>query len=256
MPLVEVIRGERTSEQTVATTVNLAESIGKNPVVVNDCPGFLVNRILFPYLNAFVALIRDGADFQSVDKVMERFGWPMGPGYLIDVIGIDTVYHANEVLAKGYPDRMKHDYPSALEVLNEHDRLGQKTGSGFYKYKTDEKGKPRKFVDEEIYELIKPIQSDSSEFNDEEIIQRMMVPMCLEAARCIEDRIVESPATVDMGLIWGLGFPPFRGGPLRYIDSIGAEAFCTIADRYAHLGKAYHATEGLRENASRGKTFF
>ncbi|HSF91039.1 MAG TPA: 3-hydroxyacyl-CoA dehydrogenase NAD-binding domain-containing protein, partial [Paracoccaceae bacterium] len=110
MPLVEVIRGNKTDDATVATTVEFARTMGKNPIVVNDCPGFLVNRILFPYLNAFNALVRDGADFRRIDKVMEAFGWPMGPAYLLDVVGIDTACHASSVLAAGYPDRMKVDY--------------------------------------------------------------------------------------------------------------------------------------------------
>merc|ERR1712100_291853 len=110
MPLVEIIRGEKTSEETIATTVAYATKMGKTPIVVNDCPGFLVNRVLFPYFAGFQGLLLDGADFLKIDKTMERFGWPMGPAYLMDVVGMDTAYHAKEVMAEGYPDRMSDNF--------------------------------------------------------------------------------------------------------------------------------------------------
>jgi len=256
MPLVEVIRGEKTSEQTVATTVALARAMSKSPVVVNNCPGFLVNRILFPYFNGFEMLLRDGADFRRIDEVMERFGWPMGPAYLMDVVGIDTGVHAAEVLAEGYPDRMKLDFKTASTLMYENGRLGQKSGSGYYRYEKDKKGKLKKQVDDPALEIVGQVARERREFSDEEIEQRMMVPMCLEAVRCFEENIVSSAVAVDMGLIWGIGFPPFRGGALRYIDNIGAARFCEIADRYADLGPAYHLTEGLREMAKTDESFF
>jgi 3-hydroxyacyl-CoA dehydrogenase/enoyl-CoA hydratase/3-hydroxybutyryl-CoA epimerase/enoyl-CoA isomerase len=127
MPLVEIIRGEKTSDEAIARTVAYANRMGKKAVVVNNCPGFLVNRVLFPYFDGFSKLVRDGADFQAVDKVMERWGWPMGPAYLSDVVGIDTGVHAAGVMAEGFPDRMKMDFKTATEVMFENDRLGQKT---------------------------------------------------------------------------------------------------------------------------------
>ena len=256
MPLVEVIRGEKTSEKAIATTVAYAKAMGKNPIVVNDCPGFLVNRILFPYFGGFIGLVRDGADFQQVDKVMERFGWPMGPAYLLDVVGMDTAKHAGEVMAEGFPERMKHEGTTAIDVMFDNKRFGQKNNLGFYRYELDRKGKQKKLVDEETYSLIKPVVQAQKEFSDEEIIERMMVPLCLETVRCLEDGIVETPAEADMGLVYGIGFPPFRGGALRYIDSIGVAEFCKIADKYADLGALYQPTEGLREMAKAGKKFF
>lgn len=255
MPLVEVIRGEKTSDKAVATTVAYALAMGKSPIVVNDCPGFLVNRILFPYFGGFAKLVRDGADFQKVDKVMEKFGWPMGPAYLLDVVGMDTAKHANEVMAEGFPDRMKDENKSAIDVMFEKERYGQKSDVGFYKYELDKKGKQQKVVDEESYKLLKPVVQDNKEFSDEEIIERMMVPLCLETVRCLEDNIVGTAAEADMGLIYGIGFPPFRGGALRYIDDIGVEEFCRIADKYKDLGPLYHPTDGLRKMAKSGKKF-
>jgi len=256
MPLVEVIRGEKTSDRAIATTVAYAKAMGKTPIVVNDCPGFLVNRVLFPYFGGFSGLVRDGADFQKVDKVMEKFGWPMGPAYLLDVVGMDTAKHANDVMAEGFPERMKADFKSAVEVMFENNRYGQKNDKGFYQYELDRKGKQKKVVDEETYKLLEPVVSGSKDFDDEEIIARMMIPLCLETVRCLEDNIVESPADADMGLIYGIGFPPFRGGALRYIDDMGVDKFVELADKYADLGPLYQPTEKLREMAKTGKKFF
>lgn len=256
MPLVEIIRGEKTSDATVGTLVAYATKMGKNPIVVNDCPGFLVNRVLFPYFAGFGMLMRDGADFQAIDKVMEKFGWPMGPAYLMDVVGIDTGVHAAEVMADGFPDRMKHDFKDPTEVMFENKRYGQKTKVGFYKYEEDKKGKSKKVVDEETYALIKPHVADSAEFEADDIIARMMIPLCTETVRCLEDNIVGSAAEADMAMIYGIGFPPFRGGPMRYIDSIGVKEFVALCDKYAHLGKLYEAPQMLKDMAASGKNFF
>jgi 3-hydroxyacyl-CoA dehydrogenase/enoyl-CoA hydratase/3-hydroxybutyryl-CoA epimerase/enoyl-CoA isomerase len=126
MPLVEVIRGEKSSEEAIAKTVQYALQMGKTPIVVNDCPGFLVNRVLFPYFNGFNLLIEDGVDYQRIDKVMEKFGWPMGPAYLMDVVGIDTGDHAASIIGNAFPDRMKLDRQTIVELMHEKKRLGQK----------------------------------------------------------------------------------------------------------------------------------
>jgi 3-hydroxyacyl-CoA dehydrogenase/enoyl-CoA hydratase/3-hydroxybutyryl-CoA epimerase/enoyl-CoA isomerase len=256
MPLVEVIRGKDTSEDTINSVVAYATRIGKSPIVVNNCPGFFVNRILFPYLMGFNLLIRDGADFRLVDKVMEQFGWPMGPAYLQDVIGIDTCYHALAVMEAGFPNRMKFADQSILDELYEAKRFGQKNGKGFYHYEPDKKGRPAKVYNEDVEPLIQSVQGESKEFDHETIIARMMAPLCLETVRCLEEGIVDSPAEADMALIMGIGFPKFRGGALRYIDSLGVDKFCQIADRFAALGELYQVTDGLRDMAKSGKTFF
>ena len=256
MPLVEVIRGEKTSNEAIATLVAYATKMGKKPVVVNDCPGFLVNRVLFPYFAGFSMLVRDGADFQVVDKAMEKFGWPMGPAYLMDVVGIDTGVHAAAVMAEGFPERMQHDFKDVTEVMFENDRLGQKNDIGFYKYEIDRKGRKQKVVDEQTYALIKPHVGDSAEFEADEIVTRMMIPLCTEIVRCLEDNIVGSAAEADMSLIYGIGFPVFRGGALRHIDSIGVKEFVALCDQYAHLGKLYEAPQLLKDMAANGQSFF
>ena len=256
MPLVEVIRGEKTSEKAIATTVALAQKMGKTPIVVNDCPGFLVNRVLFPYFGAFDLLLKEGVDFVQIDKVMERFGWPMGPAYLIDVVGLDTGVHGAEVMAEGFPDRMKPDYKGGIKHLFENNRLGQKNGVGFYKYEMDKKGKPKKLADEATYELLKAVQTDSRQVDDQEIIDRMMIAFCNETVRCLEDNIVASAGEADMAMIMGVGFPPFRGGPCRYIDQIGVANYVELCNKYAHLGKAYEAPAKLVTMAANGETFY
>jgi 3-hydroxyacyl-CoA dehydrogenase/enoyl-CoA hydratase/3-hydroxybutyryl-CoA epimerase/enoyl-CoA isomerase len=256
MPLVEVIRGEKSSDAAIATTVAYAQSLGKTPIVVNDCPGFLVNRILFPYFGAFCQLLRDGADFRAIDAVMERFGWPMGPAYLLDVVGIDTASHCMKVMAEGFPDRMLYDFRTAVDHLYEQGYYGQKNGKGFYQYQQRASGRPEKLFDDSILDVLKPLQLAQLQLSDDVIRERMMVALCLEAVRCLEDGIVSSAAEVDMGLLLGLGYPRFRGGALRFIDNIGVAEFCRMADRYVDLGPLYHPTHGLREMAGSGKTFY
>ncbi|WNL41112.1 fatty acid oxidation complex subunit alpha FadB [Halomonas sp. PAMB 3264] len=257
MPLVEVIRGEKTSDEAVAATVAYARAMGKTPIVVNDCPGFLVNRVLFPYFGGFSFLVEQGADFQHVDKVMEKFGWPMGPAYLLDVVGMDTAVHANEVMAEGFPDRMAREGKTAIQVMFENDRLGQKNDKGFYAYEEDKKGKPKKVTDEKAYELIKEVAGEQKEFSDEDIIARMMTPLCLETVRCLEDGIVDTPAEADMALIYGIGFPPFRGGALRYIDAMGVDTFVAQAEKLSEeLGPLYAPTEKLKQMAQNGERFY
>jgi len=256
MPLVEVIRGKQSSDEAVAATVKLAQKMGKTPVVVNDCPGFFVNRVLFPYFAGFHMLLRDGADFQAVDKVMEKFGWPMGPAYLMDVVGMDTAVHAAGVMAEGFPDRMKPDFKNTTAVLVEAKRYGQKTGSGYYSYAPDKKGRPKKSADPQTYDLIQGVVAERKEFAAEEIVARCMVPMVNEVARCLEEKIVASPQEADMALIYGIGFPPFRGGACRYLDQTGLAEFVAIADKYASLGKLYDAPKLLRDMAASGKKFF
>ena len=260
MPLVEVIRGEKTGEEAIAKTVAYALAMGKKPIVVNDCPGFLVNRILSPYIGAFMGLVRRGVDFVAIDRAMERFGWPMGPAYLCDVVGIDTGVHAGAVMAEGFPDRMKYDFRTCHDVMFENERLGQKNGRGYYAYEADKKGRPKKVVDEEVAALLAPVIEGSETLDDEAIVDSMMIPMCLEAVRCLEDGIAASATDVDLALIYGIGFPPFRGGALHYIDDVGIDKFVARADELAAavgpLKAMYVPTEKLREMAASGGAFF
>lgn len=256
MPLVEVIRGEHSSEEAIATTVAYATRMGKKAIVVGDCPGFLVNRVLFPYFAGFQIMVSQGVDFKRVDKIMERFGWPMGPAYLIDVVGADTAHHVGEVLSEGYPDRMHFDARSSLDVLYDNERYGQKNDRGYYMYAPDKRGKPKKMVDPEIDALIATIQTEAVELTDEEIIDRMMIPMIIETARCLEEGIVDTANEADMGLIMGIGFPPFHGGALKYADTMGLAKVCEKAQNLAHLGMLYEPTPRMLEMAAQDATYY
>ncbi|WP_305818264.1 fatty acid oxidation complex subunit alpha FadB [Photobacterium leiognathi] len=257
MPLVEIIRGEKTSQKTIDRIVAYAAKMGKSPIVVNDCPGFFVNRVLFPYFAGFSLLLQDGADFVQVDKVMEKqFGWPMGPAYLLDVVGIDTAHHAQTVMAEGFPERMGKNGKDAIDVMFEAQRFGQKNGIGFFSYSLDRKGKPKKSLSEDAHALLAPVSKPQTKFESDAIIARMMIPMINEVVRCLEENIIATPAEADMALVYGLGFPPFRGGVFRYLDSLGLANYVALAEQYAHLGALYEVPQGLREKAAQGKTYY
>lgn len=253
MPLVEVIRGAKTSDETVAATVAYATTMGKSAVVVEDCPGFYVNRVLFPYFRGFSLLMNEGADFRQIDKVMTKFGWPMGPAYLMDVVGIDTGYHCAGVLAEGYPDRMAMIDGDVIGKLYENKKFGQKTGSGFYTYGVDKKGRPSKNFVEEIFELL---GTPSKQYEDQEIVERMMLPLIFEVARCLDEGIVATAEEADMALLFGIGFPPFRGGALKYADEIGLENIVAMAEKYQSLGVCYEVPENITKMVANKQSFY
>ncbi|MBV1908780.1 MAG: fatty acid oxidation complex subunit alpha FadB [Kangiellaceae bacterium] len=253
MPLVEVIRGAKTSDETVAATVAYASAMGKSAVVVEDCPGFYVNRVLFPYFRGFSLLMNEGADFRQLDKVMTKFGWPMGPAYLMDVVGIDTGFHCAGVLAEGYPDRMAMIDGDVIAKLYDNKNFGQKTGSGFYTYSLDKKGRPKKEFVEQIFELL---GTPNKQYEQQEIIERMMLPLIFEVARCLEEGIVATAEEADMALIYGIGFPPFRGGALKYADEIGLANIVAMAEKYQSLGVCYEVPENFKTMAANNQTFY
>ncbi len=215
MPLVEVVRGEHTTPETVATVHALAVRMGKVPVITRDGPGFLVNRILGPYLNEAAHLLGEGAGIADIDSAAKKFGMPMGPLRLIDEVGIDVARHAGRSLYEAFGDRMA---PSpVLAALSETDRLGRKGGRGFYTY---EDGKEQS-VDESVLTDLSAVLSDAGRpVSEDEITLRLILAMVNEAGRILEDGIVATAADVDLGMIMGTGFPPARGGLLRYADSV------------------------------------
>lgn len=254
MPLVEIIRSKNTSEETLAAVTAYALQMGKTPIIVNDCPGFLVNRVLFPYFAGFSLLLDEGVNFTDIDSVMEKdFGWPMGPAYLCDVVGLDTADHASGVMAAGFPERMPRNENGAIAQLAAANRLGQKNGHGFYEYSLDKRGKPSKQVNKAVYEVIGEKDNTAEK---EDIIYRCMIPMINEMVRCLEEGIVASAEEADIALIYGLGFPPFRGGAFRYLETLGLKQFVELADKYAHLGELYQVTDGLRAKAQTGESYF
>ncbi|MCU5772161.1 fatty acid oxidation complex subunit alpha FadB [Erwiniaceae bacterium BAC15a-03b] len=257
MPLVEVVRGEKTSDATLAKVVAWASKMGKTPIVVNDCPGFFVNRVLFPYFAGFSLLLRDGADFRQIDKVMEKkFGWPMGPAWLLDVVGIDTAHHAQSVMADGFPTRMKKDFRDAIDVMFDAGRFGQKNQQGFWGWETGKKGKAKKVADTSVDALLQDVCQPQRVFSDDEIIARMMIPMINEVVRCLEEGIIASPAEADMALVYGLGFPPFHGGVFRYLDTLGNAQFIAQAQPFAALGALYQPAEAIKHKAQNNQSWY
>jgi 3-hydroxyacyl-CoA dehydrogenase / enoyl-CoA hydratase / 3-hydroxybutyryl-CoA epimerase / enoyl-CoA isomerase len=249
MELVEVIRGAKTSDETIATVVALAKQIRKTPIVVRDCAGFLVNRVLLPYMNESLQLLQEGVPMDAIDEAATRFGMPMGPIALHDLIGLDTAAYAGKVMIEAYPDRA---VPTRLLLeMVKGGRLGQKSGLGFRKHS----GKKVE-VDPAFAEILAKHRTGDESMGPEEITDRLFLPMFLEATRVLEEGIVREPADVDMGLILGIGFPPFKGGILRWADSVGAGKILEKLEAYRSLGKRFEPTETLQRHAATGEVFY
>ncbi|MBS0210701.1 MAG: enoyl-CoA hydratase/isomerase family protein [Planctomycetes bacterium] len=251
MPLVEIIRGPKTSDQTVATAVAYAKAVGKSPIVMNDGPGFLVNRLLLPYMNEALELVAEGVSLKAVDDAAKRFGMPMGPLVLYDVVGLDTALHAGHVMHQAFPDRVRES--PILTALVKAGRLGQKTGRGLFKY--DGK-KPRAIDDPEVAALLAPHIKPGATMKDKQITERLFLPMVLEATRILAEKIVRDPRDVDLGLIFGIGFPPFKGGLLFWADTLGAAKVVEMLKPYESLGARYQPTPMLLELAKSGRRFY
>lgn len=251
MPLVEVIRGKQTSGDTIATAVAYAKAIGKSPIVVQDGPGFLVNRVLLPYMNEALLLLESGASIKAVDRAATSFGMPMGPIELYDTVGLDIALHAGKVMQQAFPDRV---VPSKiLPAMVEAGRIGRKAGKGFFDYTTDSKGRTKSQPSEEAATIIQQFSSGKCEDN---LTDRLFLPMLLEATRVVEAGIVADVRDVDLGLIYGIGFPPFKGGLFFWADTLGAAAIVEKLQAYQQLGARYAPTKLLLEHASAGTAFY
>ncbi|MFQ5678987.1 MAG: 3-hydroxyacyl-CoA dehydrogenase NAD-binding domain-containing protein [Gemmatimonadota bacterium] len=249
MPLVEVVRTDASASEAVATAFGFALDMGKTPVLVADGPGFLVNRLLGPYLNEAGFLVEEGASVQQVDGVLLRFGMPMGPGRLLDEVGYDVAEHVAQELHRGLGPRLSSS--SIVGILREEGRLGRKNGRGFYRY---EKGR-EKGVDREVGRLLAR-RFGTRTFEDEEIRQRCLYPMVNEAAHALADGVVAGAGDVDVAMVTGTGFPPFRGGLLRWADSEGLPRIVERLDELeARHGARFSPAPLLRELAEEGRRF-
>jgi 3-hydroxyacyl-CoA dehydrogenase/enoyl-CoA hydratase/3-hydroxybutyryl-CoA epimerase len=250
MPLVEVIRGRQSSDETIATVVALTRKLDKTPIVVNDGPGFLVNRILAPYLNEAGWLLADGASIEQVDRILRDFGMPMGPLRLLDEVGLDVARHAGAVMANAFGERLAA--PATMTALEQTKLLGRKGGLGFYEY---ENGRDRN-VNAAIYGQLS-LSSTRVDLPEQEILDRTLLTMVNEAARVLEDRIVESAGDVDLGMITGTGFPPFRGGLLRWADTLGAaEVLRRLETLQTKHGARFEPAPLIRSMARDGRKFY
>jgi 3-hydroxyacyl-CoA dehydrogenase/enoyl-CoA hydratase/3-hydroxybutyryl-CoA epimerase len=247
MPLVEIIAGKKTSPKTIATVVSLAKEAGKTPIVVGDCAGFLVNRILLPYINEAVRMFEEGADFERMDKIILDFGMPMGPFVLADEVGLDVGYKVAKVLEEAYGERMK--VSSILDrVYHQMNLLGKKGGKGFYIHSAKKR---------EVNDAVKGLVFSKRLFDEQEIIDRAMLIMINEAAMCLEEGIVDNAQYLDMAMIMGTGFPPFRGGLLRYADSLGIDSIVislkTLAKQH---GVRFEPAKLLLDMSNNKETFY
>ncbi len=257
MPLVEVIRGKHTSDATVATAVAYAKAIGKSPIVVGDGPGFLVNRVLLPYMNEALLLLEEGASIKAVDRAATSFGMPMGPIALYDTVGLDIALHAGGVMQQAFPDRV---LPSKiLPAMVEADRLGKKNSRGFFDYSTDKKGRSKpqpSAATQEIIDKIAKASSTAEPPSSRELADRLLLPMLVEATRILEEGIVTDVRDIDLGLIYGIGFPPFRGGLFFWADTIGSAALVEKLKLFEPLGSRYKPTAMLTELAKENRKFY
>ncbi|MEK7691353.1 MAG: 3-hydroxyacyl-CoA dehydrogenase NAD-binding domain-containing protein, partial [Bdellovibrionota bacterium] len=251
MPLVEVIRGEKTDDQTVAGVFQFCKQLGKTPIVVRDAPGFLVNRLLAPYMNEAAYLLAEGVTVDEIDQALVEFGMPMGPMELMDEVGIDVADKVSHIMHAAFGERMA---PAPLSAkLVSTSRYGKKNGKGLYLYEGKER--KEKKSDPSIYSLL-GISPKPGVVTAEEMVDRTVLPMINEAARCLAEGIVAHPDDVDLGMIMGTGFPPFRGGLLRYADSLGSRKVLEkLRKLVGKCGKRFEPSDALVKLGEENRPF-
>ncbi len=250
MPLAEVIAHEKTSEKTISTTVELARKQGKTPVVVKDGAGFYVNRILAPYMNEAANVLLAGETIEQIDKALQKFGFPVGPVKLLDEVGIDVGTKIIPILMEQFGERFKS--ADAFDKVLKDDRKGKKNKKGFYLYTGK---KPGKEVDESIYSLVGVKPNPSMSLN--QISERCVMMMLNEAAMCLDEGVIRNARDGDIGAIFGIGFPPFLGGPFRYMDSLGINHVVSRLEHYRDsLGEKFAPATVLLQMKEENKTFY
>ncbi len=238
MPLVEIVQPDRADDATVAAAVRFVQDIGKVPLVVKDRPGFLINRILVPYLMEAARMAHEGMSGRVIDDAMRDFGMPMGPLRLLDEIGLDVALHVAETMAHAVPDRMR--VPEFLREWVEAGRLGRKTGQGFYRYAKGRETAP-----------------DGADDDLDEVAERLSLLMTNEAARCLDEGVATTAEDIDLGMVLGTGFAPFRGGPLRHAEEMGLPLVVGRLHHWQALhGPLYAPAPALVELAASGRSFF
>ena len=257
MMLVEVVRGPATSDATVATAVAHAKRLGKCPVVVHDSPGFLVNRILMPYLHEAVELLREGVAMHRIDRAARAFGMQMGPIELYDMIGLDTAFYAGLVMAAAFGDRI--DASPVIPALVKSGRLGRKTGGGFYRYRLPADGNAQRAridrPDDDVPAILASYALPDTQPTSATITDRLIIPMLLEALLVLDEGIVRDGRDIDLAVIHALGFPAFRGGLLAWADSLGAAEIVRRLEPLAPLGPRMTPPAHLLDLARTGGRF-
>ena len=244
MELIEVVAGEKTSPEVVSRVTEFARRIGKVPVVVRDSPGFVVNRILMPYLVEAVRLFDAGASSHDIDEAMLDFGMPMGPLRLLDEVGLDVAAHVVNTLAKKFGELVTA--PALIEKMLGAGMFGKKSGRGFYDYAHD---KPNHEVD-----VMRSVHRHAH-FTHDELTHRMSLLMINEAARCVEEKVA-SRGDIDLAMVLGTGFAPFHGGPLRYADMLGIANVVAAMEKLAALHPHFAPCALLKQMAAGGRQFY
>ena len=250
MPLLEIIRTEQTEDWVITSCVELGKQQGKTAIVVNDGAGFYVNRILAPYMNEAGLLLSEGVAIEKLDSAMVNAGFPVGPITLLDEVGIDVATKVAPILQQAFGQRMAP--PKAFEKLLEDDRKGRKNKRGFYKY--DGKPTAKKEVDDSVYRIL-DVTPDKT-MDASEIVERGILLMVNEAARCLDEGVIRSARDGDIGAIFGIGFPPFLGGPFRYMDSLGINKVVERLTYYQQqLGERFEPAQILQSMKDNAETF-
>jgi 3-hydroxyacyl-CoA dehydrogenase/enoyl-CoA hydratase/3-hydroxybutyryl-CoA epimerase len=249
MPLLEIITHGGTDPGVTATCVELGKAQGKTVIVVRDGPGFYTSRVLAPYLNEAAHLLVEGAAIELVDAALRGYGFPVGPFQLLDEVGIDVAEKVSHVLHEAFGERMAA--PAAMGSAVQEGRLGRKSKRGFYRY--DVKGKP---VDTSVYETV-PGGATRVPFPPDELWERPVLLFLNEAVRCLEEGILRSPRDGDIGAVFGLGFPPFRGGPFRTVEAMGPSEVVRRLEHWERkYGVRFEPAPLLRRMAERGERFY
>jgi 3-hydroxyacyl-CoA dehydrogenase/enoyl-CoA hydratase/3-hydroxybutyryl-CoA epimerase len=248
MPLLEVVVTPHTEATAIATAVAFGRRVGKNVIVVRDGPGFYTTRTLAPYLNEGARLVEEGTPVGAVDAAMTAFGFPVGPLTLLDEVGIDVGARVARVMLTAFGERMAP--PASMENVLADGRKGRKNQRGFYTYDGGEKR-----VDESVYALL-PEGGGKREADAREVQDRLVFAFLNEAVLCLQDGVLRSPRDGDVGAIFGLGFPPFLGGPFRYLDHLGARFALEMLEKLgARHGNRFTPAAMLVDLAKEGRRF-
>lgn len=252
MPLLEIIPHTGTSAQAKAVACEVGTKQGKTCIVVKDVPGFYVNRCLGPFLIEVSALVKDGIGLEVLDEAMKKFGMPVGPITLADEVGVDIAYHVANFLSKAdLGVRMSGGDVTLMGNMVEKGWLGKKSGKGFYTY-----DKKKKTISSDIQAYVKGFATKKLNLSQEEIQNRMVSRFVNEAVKCLEDEIIADPVAGDIGLVFGTGFAPFRGGPFRYLDTVGASSYVYMMNKFTDTyGPQFEPCALLKDYASSGKKF-
>ncbi|OQR87930.1 trifunctional enzyme subunit alpha, partial [Thraustotheca clavata] len=254
MPLLEIIRHDKTSDEVAARAVDVGLRQGKTCIVVKDVPGFYVNRCLGPYIAETLALVESGVEPERLDKMITKWGLPVGPITLADEVGLDVAKHVNHTLTAALGVRMKGGNPAIFDDMINAGMLGKKSGKGFFIQPKSKKEK--KTINPEALTFVRKYAQADLKLTDEEATDRLVSRFVNEAILCVQDEIIATPTEGDIGAVFGIGFPPFIGGPFQFVDRIGSQKYNDMMLRFADkYGEQFTPCQLLQDMAKTNKKF-